>query len=161
MKGNIRAAGIGVDACVEMGMQCASMRLREIERVVTRHYDSYLERIGVTATQLPLLAMIFIHVSASPRELAEEMGLQRSTLSRNLAVLRRKGLVTSRSAEGPVPSAITLTAKGQGVLRKAVLAWRRAHEELDRRMALPEIDTALRSLEALADRLRSSHGISP
>src|SRR5687767_856685 len=81
------------DECLNMSRLCASANLRKTERLITRHYDSYLERAGVTAVQLPMLAMIHSAPGPTFRLLTEQLELDRSTLSRNLALLKRLGLI--------------------------------------------------------------------
>lgn len=113
-----------------MSRSCASANLRKTERLITRHYDSYLERAGVTAVQLPMLAMI--HAAAEPtfRLMTEQLELDRSTLSRNLALLKKLGLIDIGPSLGPKPGRISLTAKGRKVLTLAHDQWKRAHHDL-------------------------------
>jgi DNA-binding MarR family transcriptional regulator len=118
-----------------MSKLCLSMNLRRTERLVTRHYDSYLEPAGVSAVQLPMLATIAAAPQPTFRMLTEQLGLDRSTLSRNLALLERIGYVDVGPSSGPKPGLISLTAKGRQVLSRAHVQWKNAHralmEELD------------------------------
>jgi len=118
------------DECLAMSKLCLSMNLRRTERLVTRHYDSYLEPAGVTAVQLPILATIASASQPSFRLLTEQLGLDRSTLSRNLALLQRIGYVDIGPSSGPKPGLISLTTKGRHVLRRAHEQWKEAHRAL-------------------------------
>jgi DNA-binding MarR family transcriptional regulator len=118
------------DECLAMSKLCLSMNLRRTERLVTRHYDFYLEPAGVTAVQLPILAIIASATQPSFRVLTEQLGLDRSTLSRNLGLLERIGYVDIGPSSGPKPGLISLTAKGQTVLNRAHVEWKKAHRAL-------------------------------
>jgi DNA-binding MarR family transcriptional regulator len=118
------------DECLTMARLCLSANLRRTERLVTRHYDSWLAGAGVTAVQLPMLAIISSADEPTFRVLTEQTGLERSTLSRNLALLQRIGYVELGPSSGPKPGLISLTAKGRDALRRAHVQWNRAHGEL-------------------------------
>lgn len=118
------------DECLAMSRLCLSANLRRTERLVTRHYDSWLADAGVTAVQLPMLAIISSAEQPTFRVLTEQTGLERSTLSRNLGLLQRIGYVELGPSSGPKPGLISLTPKGRDVLRKAHVQWKRAHGEL-------------------------------
>lgn len=132
MKQQRRARDVDPDpeSCIFMARACLSLNLRKTERVVTRHYDSYLASAGVTAVQLPMIAIIASAEEPSFRLLAEQLDLDRSTLSRNLALLREKGIVKIGPSSGPKPGLISLTAKGRNALRRAAERWNEAHREL-------------------------------
>lgn len=118
------------DECLAMARLCLSSNLRKTERLITRHYDSYLADAGVTAVQLPMLAMIETGPDATFRLLTEQLELDRSTLSRNLALLERLGLIDIGAPRGPKPGLIKLTRKGRNVLAAAHEQWQRAHRDL-------------------------------
>ena len=118
------------DECLNMSHLCASANLRKTERLITRHYDSYLERAGVTAVQLPMLAIIQGAPEPTFRLLTEWLELDRSTLSRNLAFLKKLGLIEIGAPQGPKPGTLELTAKGRKVLKTAHELWKRAHSDL-------------------------------
>jgi len=113
-----------------MGAACLSANLRRTERLVTRVYDTYLEPVGITAVQLPILASVAALEAPTLRMLTEQLELERSTLSRNLALLRRRGLIELGSSSGPKPGSITLTAKGRTALRRGHAQWLKAHQAL-------------------------------
>ncbi len=141
-------------ACLAMGRECASLRLRRIERIVTRHYDSYLRPCGISAIQLPVLATIAVHEPLSLRDLAHFLQLDPSTLSRNLSLLRKRRLITMREGAGSRPSSIRLAVRGKGVLGKAIDAWQEAHRTLTEVMPGDAIGHALGTLSTVVDRLR-------
>src|SRR5206468_1564115 len=123
--------------------RCLSANLRKTERLVTRHYDEHLAPAGVTAVQLPILAAVAAIEEPTFRALAEDLGLERSTLSRNLASLSERGLLSVGPSSGPKPGEITLTTAGRRTLRRAHELWRKAQADLDAALANGALDQAL------------------
>lgn len=123
-------AAPGPDECRAMNRLCLSAALRKTERLVTRHYDRYLAKAGVTAVQLPILAFIASAEEPTLRKVTQQFELDRSTLSRNLAVLQREGLVELGPSSGPKPGRLSLTRNGKSTLRRAWIQWKAAHEAL-------------------------------
>lgn len=144
------------EECLHMARNCASMNLRRTERLITRHYDSYLEPSGVTAVQLPMLAMIHSAPEPTFRLLTEQLELDRSTLSRNLALLQRLELIEIGAPAGPKPGLLKLTAKGRRVLRSAHLRWQKAHTDLTKLLGDEVFASGLSFLKRLRGSARSA-----
>jgi len=142
--------------CLTMSRQCLSHNLRKTERVITRHYDSYLAPAGVTAVQLPILAIVATLESPSARAISNELDLDRSTLSRNLAVLERDGLLDLGTSSGPKPGVIKLTKKGRETLRRAHPRWRKAHDAVQKALAGGELTAVLQALKQLRRKARAA-----
>ena len=70
---------------------CTNLKLRQLDRVVTRHYDAYLSASGVKNTQYSLLSHVAALGPIRPSDLAQRMGLDASTLTRNLQPLVAQG----------------------------------------------------------------------
>lgn len=154
----VRDVDIDPEACMFMARSCLSMNLRKTERVVTRHYDSYLGSAGITAVQLPMIAIIASAEEPSFRLLSEQLDLDRSTLSRNLALLREKGIVKIGPSSGPKPGLISLTAKGRNTLRKASERWHEAHRELQKALSEKTMTEGVAFLKVLRRGARGAKG---
>lgn len=137
-----------------MARSCISANLRKTERLVTRHYDSYLAKAGVTAVQLPLLAIIASAEEPTFRLLAEQLELDRSTLSRNLSLLERDGLLEIGASSGPKPGRLSLTRKGRNALGRAHRHWQQAHRALLDKLATEDVSGGLAFLKLLRQRTR-------
>jgi len=143
------------DQCRDMSRNCLSFNLRKTERIITRHYDSYLAPTGITAVQLPILAIVATLESASARVITKELGIDRSTLSRNLAVLERDGLINLGTSSGPKPGVISLTPKGRETLRRAHPRWREAHDAVEKVIAGGNFTAVLQTLKQLRRQARA------
>lgn len=141
--------GVGPDQCLAMRRNCVSMNLRRTERLVTRHYDSHLSRAGVTAVQLPILAAVATIEEPTFRALSSDLELDRTTLSRNLALLQRDGLLAIGPSSGPKPGPIALTAKGRRTLERAYPLWMDAHRTLEDALTDSSLASGLRFLRRL------------
>src|SRR5919108_1255751 len=89
-------------ACAEMARACACLGFRKASRSVTQLYDHFLAPIGLRSTQLVVLLGAYVLGSSNLRELADELAMDRSTLTRNL-----KPLITQKLLR-------TVTVKGRG-----------------------------------------------
>ena len=72
---------------------CACQKVRTAARAVTRAYDEALRPVGLRATQLAVLVAVAMDDAISITALAKFMGMDRSTLTRNLRPLEKEGLV--------------------------------------------------------------------
>jgi DNA-binding MarR family transcriptional regulator len=110
---------------------CSVMRIRVAERLMTRFLEGRLKKTGLSAAQFGLMA----HIAAAPDDsinaLAERLGLDQSTLSRNLRALEADGLVEIVTAEKDLRRrAVWLTEKGARRLEAALPVWREGQREL-------------------------------
>jgi DNA-binding MarR family transcriptional regulator len=110
---------------------CVCFHLRKTARTVTQFYDRMLAPSGLRATQFTLLQVVH-RVGALPfTVLAEGLGMDRTTLTRNLRPLERDGLV--RTGTGPDDRrvrVVTLTPRGEKKLAEAEPLWARAHQRM-------------------------------
>jgi DNA-binding MarR family transcriptional regulator len=98
--------------------------------MVTEIYDSYLEPSGLKITMFRILRRLSSAEQASITELAIIVGVDRSTLGRNLRVLERMNLVTFEDAEDARSRAIILTVLGRTTLAKATPLWVKAQTKM-------------------------------
>jgi len=97
---------------------CAVMNLRQATRVITAYFDDELRSTGLRATQLNILMAVEVARPATVSGLAEILAMDRTTLTRNLQLLRRRGLIE--------PAQIALTARGRNAAATAMPHWERA-----------------------------------
>src|SRR5260370_9368411 len=73
---------------------CAVMNFRQVSRSVTARFDDQLRPAGLRATQLNLLVAIETTAATTVTGLAEILAMDRTTMTRNLKVIRDRCLVT-------------------------------------------------------------------
>jgi DNA-binding MarR family transcriptional regulator len=115
---------------------CTNLKLRQLSRVVTRHYDSYVAATGLKNTQYSLLSHALMLAPVRPSELALRMGLQPSTVTRNLRPLVLQGLLRLGPGDDARSRLIEVTAAGRAKRAEAKLAWKQAQLALNARLGL-------------------------
>ena len=70
---------------------CTNFKTRQLSRLLSRHYDAELAACGLKTTQYSLLSHVVQLGPIAPGELARRMGLDASTLTRNLQPLLAAG----------------------------------------------------------------------
>ena len=145
-----------VPDAAEVTKTCPALQARMAARRITAFMEAAMRGTGLSSPQFGLLA----HIAASPEgtigSLAERLGLDQSTLSRNLRGLERDGLVEIVVAEEDLRRrAVWLTEGGARRLEAAIPAWREAMAGLAGlidlgRIAAVTADTAALSAGAIS-----------
>jgi DNA-binding MarR family transcriptional regulator len=116
----LRQLGAGIAAT------CAGFNLRRASRAVTQHFDHALAPIGLRTTQFTLLGALALGGPVSTNGLAHALVVDRTTLTRNLRLLRDAGLVETRPAPTSREIRFVLSQAGRDVLAQAIPLWREA-----------------------------------
>ncbi len=115
----------------EVASECACLALRKAARTVTQIYDEALRPVGLRSTQYTLLTALAIAGDAPLAAIGAHLGMDRTTLSRNLRPLQRAGLVMRAVGEPDARRlAVYLTPKGAALIRKALPRWRAAQKKV-------------------------------
>ena len=100
---------------------CAGANSRLTARRITQYLDRELADSNLTVARLGLMAQIAAASDDSIGELAHRMGLEASTLSRNLRSLEEEGLVEIATVEGDLRRRMVwLTDAGANRLEGAI-----------------------------------------
>ena len=143
-------AGLRVYTRTMLPSQCLCTNLRRAARGVSRHYDGALDGFGINVAQYSLLCNLQRLDQPSISNLAQAMGLDRSTLGRNLRVLECDGLVTLVEGEDQRNRVVQLTEAGRERLAAALPAWEAAQQRLIERLGAEKRETLLALLDELA-----------
>ncbi|GGF18925.1 transcriptional regulator [Aliidongia dinghuensis] len=111
----------------EITRDCLLTRTRRISRIITNIYDQALRPYGVNAPQFSLLVLISKLGGASRAEIGRANYQERSTLTRNLALLLAEGWVEEMVSEGGARRRpLVISDAGRELLISAAPAWRSA-----------------------------------
>ena len=129
---------------------CVCFNLRWVSRVVSQFYTAELSRHGLLPTQTPILAALAAKPGAGMADLSDWLGMDRTTLVRNLGPPERDGLVqaTGKGRGGRVTLALTNT--GRAALEAFLPDWQRAQEKVVRTLGARRWAAILRDLERAA-----------
>lgn len=133
----------------EIAQGCLLTRTRRISRVITGIYDEALRPFGVNAPQFSLLVLIAKLNGASRAEIGRANHQERSTLTRNLALLLSQGWIEEITPKGGRSRPILITKAGGEVLASAAAAWRSAQAKAKQLLG----DDGATAIVALADRI--------
>lgn len=116
----------------EIRENCLGVRVGRLNRLIARRCDQAMRHLGLTISQVEVLTALTIHGGGvKPAQLAEWLGTQRSTISRNLALLETKGFVAPVEVSTSGRSmAVAITELGEQSLARAGKAWRKQQSEL-------------------------------
>jgi DNA-binding MarR family transcriptional regulator len=112
--------------------QCIAVRVRLINRVVSAIYDEALRPHGLRVSQGNILVVVANKGSARPSEISRLLRLEKSTLSRDVEVMKRNGWLESDPPEGGRNQSLRLTEAGVDLLAKTLPAWEAAQAEATR-----------------------------
>jgi DNA-binding MarR family transcriptional regulator len=72
---------------------CTCGELRKAARAITLLYDNAFKSSGLLSTQFNVLQAIYNIHSMGISDIANKLGMDRTTLTRNLSVLERQGFI--------------------------------------------------------------------
>ena len=154
--------GQDINTILEQGMSvdsCTCGELRKAARAVTMLYDNTLKSTGLLSTQLDLLGVVYKSDSIRISLLAKELGMDRTTLTRNLSVLEKQGFVKISSGEDSRTRIVTITYKGRTTVAKAIPLWNEVQSKVKQRMGETlwnELMANLTRFVKVADQLNES-----
>lgn len=126
----------------EVERSCFCFNSRKSARALTQFYDRYLQQAsGLRATQFNILVVVALARRVPLTRLAEILGMDRTTLTRNLKLIEGQALVTMEAGVDRRMHMISLTERGEALLHEALPYWQQAQEEMQQR--LPQSGDAL------------------
>jgi DNA-binding MarR family transcriptional regulator len=126
---------------------CTNLKLRQLGRVVTRHYDACIVPTGLKITQYSLLSHVVGLGPIRPSDLAQRMQLEPSTLTRNLQPLIADGLLRLGPGEDGRSRLVEATPAGRAKRAQAQRAWKQAQLALNEKLGVRRVA----ALHALID----------
>ena len=106
--------------------RCLGRSVLMTGRAVSRVYNDFLRSSGLHATQFQVLVAVRIDRYETLAQLADQLSLERTTLLRNLELLRRQGLVAEAPARRGRAKRYALTLAGETMLAQTLPLWRAA-----------------------------------
>ncbi|QRM28635.1 MarR family winged helix-turn-helix transcriptional regulator [Microvirga sp. VF16] len=131
-----------------IGRTCFALHARMTARLLSRTYEAALRPLGLKLPQFGILGAIGHGTTASETVLADRLGLERTTLVRNLRVLTQNGWIE------PIPGngrglRHRLTPAGQAILEAAIPLWQQAQGQLESKLKDTDAEEARRAMRAL------------
>jgi DNA-binding MarR family transcriptional regulator len=131
-----------------IGKTCFALHARMTARLLSRTYEAALRPLGLKLPQFGILGAIGHGTTASETVLAEKLGLERTTLVRNLKLLTQNGWIEPVAGNGRGLKH-RLTPAGQAILEAAIPLWQHTQDQLEAKLKDTDAEEARRAMRAL------------
>lgn len=127
---------------------CTNLKLRQLTRMVTRHYDRYVSDTGLKNTQYALLSHVVGLGPIRPGDLARRMHMDASTLTRNMQPLVAQGWLTIGAGNDARSRLVEVTDAGRAKRAEGQRAWKAAQVALNERLGTERVAALHELLDA-------------
>lgn len=132
---------------------CTNFKLRQLTRVVTRHYDRFASETGLKNTQYALLSHVVGLGPIRPGDLSKRMHMDASTLTRNLQPLVAQGWLKIGAGNDARSRLVEATETGRAKRAEGQRAWKAAQVALNERLGMERVNALHELLEACIESL--------
>lgn len=136
-------------------LPCYCATVRQAARAVTVLYEDMLADCGLRATQYTALQLLDSAPNLTTTELAEALGVDQTTATRTLALIKKAGLASDTVGDDRRQRRWALSAPGQALLRKLKPRWEAAQQAFEKRLGRAEATALKRASYLAASRLSS------
>ena len=110
--------------------RCYCLMLRRAASSVTDMYDKALAEYGITLNQFSIIINLNNMSMATTTELAQQIGLERSTLVRNLKAIMAMGYIENVSEEKERNNHLRVTSSGRHLLKLTIPVWQSVQDKI-------------------------------
>jgi DNA-binding MarR family transcriptional regulator len=135
---------------VTISERCFVRSTRRTSNLITRTFNDHLRPTGLESTQFWILCAVEMNMTRSMTELADYLGIEGSTLQRNMQRMIELGLVVATPGVGR-RILHRLTEQGSDKLDAALPLWREVQDELEGLLVAIKADRIRRDLGVLSD----------
>jgi DNA-binding MarR family transcriptional regulator len=139
-----------------MARECIAARVRLINRVITGLYDDALRPFGMKISQANILSAVAYLKECRPADVCRVLRIEKSTLSRDLDLMKRNGWLVSEPPEGGRNQIVRLSPQGARLLASMEPSWEAVQAEVRKLIG----DDGERALLQIAGRLGFGRGRS-
>lgn len=130
---------------------CTNLKLRQLTRMVTRHYDRHVSDTGLKNTQYALLSHVVGLGPIRPGDLAKRMHMDASTLTRNMQPLVAHGWLKIGAGNDARSRLVEATEAGRAKRTEGQRAWKEAQVALNERLGIERVAALHELLDACID----------
>jgi DNA-binding MarR family transcriptional regulator len=116
---------------IEETKNCLCLKARKTAREITRRYEEALRPFGLKATQFSILSVLAIKGRTQISELAELLGLERTSLSRSIDILEERNWVKSKKSSDGRERPMVITKQGMSTLESAFPHWQSVQQQVE------------------------------
>ncbi len=131
-----------------IAQDCIAVRMRLLNRVVTKMYDDALRPLGIKTSQLNILVVTARLGLARPAEICDRLKMDISTVSRNVDRMRAKGWIEVVDDQQDARAhQFRLSKSGRQLLEKAKPAWEKAQTKAKNLLGPSGVTALVRAAE--------------
>ncbi len=126
------------DSAKIRSLPCYCATLRQAARAATALYEEIIGNSDLPATQYTALQVLKLAPKRTTTELANLIGIDQTTATRTLALIRKRGLAIDTPGADRRERRWALTGAGEEVWRKLAPKWEKAQKTLEKRLGPAE-----------------------
>jgi len=133
-------------------LPCLCANLRRAARTLTQFYEDALRPLGLSSSQFTILQALAVAGSLTQGRLGQILGMDSTTLTRTLAIMRRHRWIARRRGADRREWHIAPSASGKALFQHATPHWEKAQAQVRRSLGegrfaqLTQLTTALTDL---------------
>ena len=129
---------------------CVSFNLRKASLIVSKVYVREMRTAPIRGPQYSLMMMISRRENPRISELARAMGADRTTMTRNLEQLEKKGFIRVVQGKDGRTKAVQISPKGKAALERSNSYWQKAQAKVVKALGDDRWERMLQDLAALS-----------
>jgi DNA-binding MarR family transcriptional regulator len=137
---------------IDKPLGCTCFKLRKLTRAMSRLYDQHLATVGLKTTQYSVLVNA-ARAALPVADLANLLGVERTTLTRNLKPLIESGWLALMPGADSRQRIVTITEAGREKIKTAYVAWRHAQTAFEQLMGRDTVRALHRQIESTMTQL--------
>src|SRR5262245_17193351 len=111
-------------------MACSCFAARRTARMITQHYERHMRASGLHVAQFTALTVLSLAGPLALSQLAEQLSIERTTLTRNLRSLLERGWVKESATDDRRVRVLAITPQGKAAAQAALPYWRAAQKSI-------------------------------
>lgn len=134
---------------------CTVLRLHTATRLGMQAYNAFIAEVDLTMPQFATLASLCEEDGLSVTALAQLIGVDSTTLTRNLRLLEKRNLISQgTAAEDRRRRVVRLTPEGRRLFARALPLWQKAQAALTKKLGAAQTATLHQQLSQTIEKLR-------
>jgi len=134
-----------------INITCVNQNVKKFSRAIGLVYDRKLSKNGITVNQFTILSYIHYNDTIALGRLSTQLGMDRTTLTKNLKPLFREGYVETCGSEDKRVKNLCLSTSGVAVLEGSVALWKEAQSEIYQLYGKKQVHHLVRLLNRLTE----------
>ena len=132
--------------------ECVAVRVRMLNRVITRIYNAALRPFDLTISQMSILVAVTKFGQAKQQDVSQVLDLEKSTLSRDIQKMKENGWLEVTPGQDARISLLQVTPSGRRLLKQAFPGWRNAQDRVIEMLGPEQFRSVERMLVTLRGR---------